>query len=57
MSVEDFSIVEVCNLRELVRYRVFFIMNLVKRQVEVVHIGCQVNGAVMAQLARNMMGS
>jgi hypothetical protein len=32
-------------------------MNLAQRQVEIVHIGCQVNGAVMAQLARNMTDS
>ena len=32
-------------------------MNLAKRQVEIVHIGCQVNGAVMSQLVRNMTDS
>jgi transposase InsO family protein len=57
MSVADFFTVEVWSLRGLVRYHVFFVMNLAKRQVEVVHIGCQVNGAVMAQLARNMTDS
>jgi hypothetical protein len=54
MSVADFFTVEVWMLRGLVRYHVFFVMNLAQRQVEIVHIGCQVNGAVMAQLARNM---
>ena len=54
MSVADFFTVEVWTLRGLVRYHVFFVMNLAQRQVEIVHIGCQVNGAVMAQLGRNM---
>jgi len=54
MSVADFFTVEVWTLRGLVRYHVFFVMNLAKRQVEVAHISCQVNGAVMAQVARNM---
>ncbi|MBT62100.1 MAG: hypothetical protein CML13_02700 [Puniceicoccaceae bacterium] len=57
MSVADFFTVEVWTLRGLVRYHVFFVMNLAKRQVEVAHIGCQVNGAVMAQVARNMTDS
>lgn len=57
MSVADFFTVEVWTLRGLVRYHVFFVMNLAKRQVEVAHIGCQVDGAVMAQVARNMTDS
>ncbi|MDQ8196122.1 hypothetical protein QEH59_16930 [Coraliomargarita sp. SDUM461004] len=57
MSVADFFTVEVWTLRGLVRYHVFFVMNLAKRQVEVAHIGCQVNVAVMAQVARNMTDS
>lgn len=57
MSVADFFTVEVWTLRGLVRYHVFFVMNLAKRQVEVAHIGCQLNGAVMAQVARNMTDS
>ena|GEM_PF-6713180 len=32
-------------------------MKLAQREVEIVHIGCQVNGAVMAQVARNMTDS
>jgi len=31
--------------------------NLAKHQLEIVHIGCQVNVAVMSQLARNMTDS
>jgi hypothetical protein len=57
MSAADFFTAEVWTLRGLVRYHVFFVMNLAQRQVEIVHIGCQVNGAVMAQLARNMTDS
>tara|TARA_B100001971_G_scaffold186646_1_gene186735 strand:- start:104 stop:673 length:570 start_codon:yes stop_codon:yes gene_type:complete len=57
MSVADFFTVEVWTLRGLVRYHVFFVMNLAKRQVEIAHIGCQVNGAVMTQVARNMTDS
>jgi hypothetical protein len=52
----DFT-VELWTLRGLVRYHVFFVMNLAKFQVEVAHIGCQVNGAVMAQVARNLTDS
>lgn len=54
MSVADFFCVEVWTLRGLVRYQVFFVMHLAKRQVEIVHLGCQVNGAVMEQVARNL---
>ena len=57
MSVADFFTVEIWTLRGLVRYHVFFVMNLAQRKVEIVHIGCQVNGMVMAQLARNMTDS
>ena len=39
MSVADFFTVEVWTLRGLVRYHVFFVINLAKRQVEVAHIG------------------
>ncbi|WPJ97289.1 integrase core domain-containing protein [Coraliomargarita algicola] len=31
-----------------------FVMSLAKRKVEIAHIGCQVNGEVMAQVARNL---
>ncbi len=54
ISVADFFTVEVWTLRGLVRYHVFFVMDLAKRQVEIAHIGCQVNGQVMEQVARNL---
>lgn len=38
----------------LVRYHVLFVMNLAKRKVHIAHVGCQVNGQVMAQVARNL---
>jgi putative transposase len=53
-AVADFFTVEVWTLRGLVRYHVFFVMKLAQRQVEIVHIGCQVDGQVMTQLARNL---
>jgi len=34
-----------------------FVMNLAKRQVQIAHVGCQVNGEVMAQVARNLTDS
>jgi hypothetical protein len=57
MSVADFFTVKVWTLRGLVRYHIIFVMNLAKRQIEMLYIGCQVNGAVMSQLARNMTDS
>jgi len=54
ISVADFFTVEVWTLRGLVRYHVFFVMDLAKRTVEIAHIGCQVDGQVMAQVARNL---
>lgn len=53
-AAADFFTVEVWTRRGLVRYHVFFVMKLAQRQVEIVHIGCQVNGQVMEQLARNL---
>ena len=54
ISVADFFTVEVWTLRGLVRYQVFFVMDLAKRTVKIAHIGCQVDGQVMAQVARNL---
>jgi transposase InsO family protein len=54
ISVADFFTVEVWTLRGLVRYHVFFVMDLAKRTVKIAHIGCQINGQVMAQVARNL---
>ena len=57
ISVADFFTVEVWipRMRDgLVRYHVYFVMDLAKRQVKIAHIGCQVNGQVMAQVARNL---
>ncbi len=57
ISVADFFTVEVWipRMRDgLVRYHVFFGMDLAKRQVKIAHIGCQINGQVMAQVARNL---
>ena len=53
-AVADFLSVEVWTFRGLVRYQVFFVMKLAQRQVQIVHIGCQINGQVMEQLARNL---
>jgi transposase InsO family protein len=54
MCVADFLTVEVWTMTGLVRYHVLFVMNLAKRKVHIAHIGCQVNGQVMAQVARNL---
>ena len=54
MCVADFLTVEVWTMKGLVRYHVLFVMNLAKRKVHIAHVGCQVNGEVMAQVARNL---
>ncbi|MBC2593876.1 transposase [Ruficoccus amylovorans] len=54
ISVADFLTTEVWTLRGLVRYHTFFVMNLARREVHIAHIDCQVNGQVMAQVARNL---
>lgn len=54
MTVADFFTVEVWTLSGLVRYQVLFAMHLAKREVRILHIGCQVNGKVMEQVARNL---
>lgn len=54
MAVADFLTVEVWTLRGLVRFHVFFVMSLAKRKVYIGHIGCQPDGAVMEQVARNL---
>lgn len=41
-------------MRGLVRYHTLFVMNLAKRQVQIAQISCQMNGEVMAQVARNL---
>jgi len=48
---------EVWTLRGLVRYHTLFVMNLAKRQVQIAHISCQMNGKVMAQVARKLTDS
>lgn len=57
MTVADFLNVEVWTRRGLVRCQIFFVMSLAKRKVEIAHIGCQVNGTVMSQVARNLTDS
>jgi putative transposase len=54
MCVADFLTVEVWTMSGLVRYHVLFVMNLAKRKIQIAQIGCQVNGEVMAQVARNL---
>ncbi len=54
MCVADFLTTEVWTMCGLVRYHTLFVMNLAKRQVEIAQINCQMNGKVMAQVARNL---
>ena len=54
ICVADFLTTEVWTLSGLVRYHVLFVMNLAKRQVQIAQISCQMNGEVMAQVARNL---
>ena len=57
ICVADFLTTEVWTISGLVRYHTLFVMNLAKRQVQIAHVGCQVNGEVMAQVARNLTDS
>lgn len=54
IAVADFFTTEVWTWRGLVRYYTFFVIRLDTRKVHIAHIGCQVNGQVMAQVARNL---
>jgi hypothetical protein len=54
ITVADFFIAEVWTLRGLVRFQVLFVMDLARRQVEIAQIGCDLNGKVMEQVARNL---
>jgi len=53
-AVADFFTAEVWTMRGLVRFHVLFVMTLDQRQVKIAHIGCQTDGVVMAQVARNL---
>jgi len=57
ITVADFFTVEVWTMRGLVRFHVFFVMNLATRKVEIPYIGCQPDGVVMANAARNLTDS
>lgn len=54
LCVSDFLTTEVWTLKGLVRYHTLFVMNLAKRQVQIAQISCQMNGMIMAQVARNL---
>jgi putative transposase len=54
LAAADFFTVEVWTARGLVRYSVFFVIDLATRELKVVHIGCQWNGEQMVQLARDL---
>ena len=54
LAAADFFTVEVLSLRGLVRYVVFFVMNLRTRTVEIVGITSEPDGSWMTQLARNL---
>jgi transposase InsO family protein len=51
----DFFTVEALGLAGLVRYYVFFIIDIATRKVEIAGITRQPNGAWMAQVARNLL--
>ncbi len=54
ISAADFFTTEVWTPHGLVRYLSFFVINIAKREVQIVHTGCQVNGEVMCNLAREL---
>jgi len=53
----DFFTVKVLSLRGLVRYSVFFALELKTRRVEIAGITCQPSGEWMKQVARNLTDS
>lgn len=53
LAAADFFTVEVLTLRGVVRYVVFFVIQLKTRTVEIVGITSEPDGAWMTQLARN----
>jgi transposase InsO family protein len=54
LAAADFFTVEVLTLSGLVRYVVFFVMQLKTRRVEIAGMTCQPNEAWMTQIARNL---
>ncbi|WP_309399849.1 hypothetical protein [Cerasicoccus maritimus] len=54
ISAADFFTTEVWTPYGLVRYLSSFVINIAKRKVKIVHTGCQVNGEVMCNLAREL---
>ena len=54
IAAADFFTVEVLTLRGLVRYSVFFVIELKTRRVHIAGITCQPCGAWMMQVARNL---
>lgn len=54
IAAADFLTTEVWTCRGLVRYYTFFVIRLDTREVHIAHIGCQLNGQVMAQIDRNL---
>ena len=54
ISAADFFTTEVWTPNGLVRYMSFFVINIAKREMRIVHTNCQINGAVMENLAREL---
>ncbi len=54
ISAADFFTLEVLTWRGLVRYWVFFVMDIKTRRVEIAGITCAPTGAWMMQIARNL---
>ena len=54
IAAADFFTVEVLSVRGLVRYSVFFVMEVKTRRVEIAGISCEPCGEWMKQVARNL---
>ncbi len=54
IAAADFFSVEVVTLRGLVRYLVFFVIDLKTRRVHIAGVTCKADGDWMAQIARNL---
>ncbi|NOY91268.1 MAG: transposase family protein [Deltaproteobacteria bacterium] len=54
LAAADFFTVEVLGLRGLVRYHVFFVIQLATRRVEIAAVRHAPDGALMQQVARNL---
>ena len=55
ITAADFFTVEVLSMAGLIRYHVFFLINIATRRIEIAGIKADPNGSWMQQVARNLL--